>query len=109
MKISNPNDKPIAPPAAVGATRPVNGSAGKTETAAKQEAAAATEASSQVALSKTAASLLVSNDAVSGDFDTAKVARIAQAIADGKFEINPHAIADKLLANAQEVLGKPQH
>lgn len=106
MKISNPTDKPVAAPTAVGAKRPATGSPVKTETAAKQEATA--EASTQVALSKTA-SMLSSNDAVSGDFDTEKVARIAQAIADGKFEINPHAIADKLLANAQEVLSKSQH
>ena len=44
-------------------------------------------------------------------FDQAKVDRIAQAIRDGNFSINPGAIADKLLANAQEVLGRsrPQH
>lgn len=108
MKISNPNDnKPVAAPTAVGANRPATGSPSKAETTSKQEAAV--EASTQVALSKTATNLLVSSDAVSGDFDTAKVARIAQAIADGKFEINPHAIADKLLANAQEVLVKSQH
>ena len=38
-----------------------------------------------------------------------KVARISQAIADGSFRINAEAIADKLIANAQELLGKSSH
>jgi negative regulator of flagellin synthesis FlgM len=41
-----------------------------------------------------------------GSFDAEKVARIAQAIRDGKFEVNAEAIADKLITNAQELLGK---
>ncbi len=41
-----------------------------------------------------------------GSFDTAKVARIAEAIRDGRLVINASAIADKLLANAQELLDK---
>lgn len=43
-----------------------------------------------------------------GSFDSAKVERIAQAIRDGRFEVNAEAIADKLIANAQELLGKVQ-
>lgn len=39
-------------------------------------------------------------------FDTAKVERIAQAIRDGKFEVNAEAIADKLIQNAQELLAR---
>jgi negative regulator of flagellin synthesis FlgM len=39
-----------------------------------------------------------------GSFDAAKVARIAEAIREGRLIINASAIADKLLANAQEVL-----
>lgn len=61
------------------------------------------EASAQVALSP-AANLLA---AASADptFDQSKVDRIAQAIRDGRFEVNAEAIADKLLANAKELLG----
>ncbi|MEO7151277.1 MAG: flagellar biosynthesis anti-sigma factor FlgM [Burkholderiaceae bacterium] len=40
------------------------------------------------------------------EFDAAKVSRIAQAIADGSFKVNPDVIADRLLANAQELLSK---
>ena len=46
--------------------------------------------------------------AADAEFDADKVARIAQAIADGSFKINAEAIADKLIANAQELLVKVQ-
>jgi len=38
-------------------------------------------------------------------FDAEKVQRISEAIRDGKFTVNADAIADKLIANAQELLG----
>ncbi len=67
------------------------------------------DSSTQVELSPEAAMLAHSSQDPS--FDQAKVERIAQAIRDGSFSIDPGAIADKLLANAQEVLGRsqPQH
>ena len=67
------------------------------------------DASTQVELSPEAT--MLSHAAQDPSFDQAKVDRIAQAIRDGSFSINPGAIADKLLANAQEVLGRsqPQH
>ena len=62
-----------------------------------------TLASAQVDLSSTAAQLAAAgSDSV---FDTAKVQRISEAIREGKFQINPHVIADKLIANAQELMG----
>jgi negative regulator of flagellin synthesis FlgM len=68
-----------------------------------------TESSTQVELSPEAT--MLSHASQDPSFDSAKVERIAQAIRDGSFSINPGAIADKLLANAQEVLGRsqPQH
>ncbi len=62
----------------------------------------AAEASAKVQLSSSA-SLLGGGDV---SFDKAQVERIAQAIRDGKFEVNAEAIADKLIANARELLGK---
>lgn len=59
-----------------------------------------------VELSPTAASLRSS--AAPAEFDAAKVDRIAQSIAQGRFAVNAEAIADKLIANAQELLGKVQ-
>ena len=65
--------------------------------------------STQVELSPEAT--MLSHASQDPSFDQAKVERIAQAIRDGSFSINPGAIADKLLSNAQEVLGRsrPQH
>ena len=67
------------------------------------------DSSTQVELSPEATMLSQASEDPS--FDQAKVERIAQAIRDGSFSINPGAIADKLLSNAQEVLGRsmPQH
>lgn len=60
------------------------------------------EPSAQVALSKNAS--LLSSVGSDPTFDSAKVERIAQAIRDGSFTINAEAIADKLIANAEELL-----
>lgn len=65
---------------------------------------AAAEPSAKVALSKEASAL--SGQAADPAFDTAKVQRIAQAIRDGKFQVNAEAIADKLIINAEELLGR---
>jgi negative regulator of flagellin synthesis FlgM len=60
--------------------------------------------SSKVDLSP-AASALAAVDP-DGTFDAAKVQRIAAAIRDGTYRIDAEAIADKLIANAQELLGR---
>jgi negative regulator of flagellin synthesis FlgM len=60
-------------------------------------------------LSDAASALLSASGAVSGDFDAAKVERIGKAIAEGSFKANPEAIADKLIANTQELLRKHSH
>ena len=57
--------------------------------------------------SRSTASTLLSGGA-SGEFDAEKVARMSAAIASGDFKINAEAIADKLIANAQELLAKVQ-
>jgi negative regulator of flagellin synthesis FlgM len=103
MKIGSiDNTKPITP--AAGATSSRDGAAASAD---KLTAGAASpEASAKVALSP-AATRLVNEQ--SADFDAAKVARIAQAIRDGKFEVNAEAIADKLIAHTQEMLGGSSH
>ncbi len=60
--------------------------------------------STEVALSSAATGLGdVSSDPT---FDSAKVERIATAIRDGKFKVDAEAIADKLIINAEELLGR---
>ena len=96
MKVGSfDNNKPIAPASGHAATAPDKAAAGSAQP----------EASSKVALSP-AASLLV-NDG-NAEFDAAKVARIAAAIRDGKFQVNAEAIADKLIAHTKELLAGPQ-
>jgi len=103
MKIGNPADKPVVTPAAN------NGPAVPNAAAAGANASAipvAADDSAKIELSSGAATLL-SGD-VNADFDADKVARLSKAIEDGTFTINPHAIADKLIANAHEALSKVQ-
>ncbi|MFZ5548142.1 MAG: flagellar biosynthesis anti-sigma factor FlgM [Pseudomonadota bacterium] len=65
---------------------------------------AAAEPSATVQIS--AAASAISQADADGSFDAEKVQRMAQAIRDGKFEVNADAIADKLIANTQEILRK---
>jgi negative regulator of flagellin synthesis FlgM len=60
--------------------------------------------STEVALSSVATGL--ASGAGDAAFDAAKVERIASAIRDGKFKLNPEVIADKLISNAEELLGR---
>ena len=104
MKIGHPADKPLPAPAA--GTPAAPGEAAKATAVGHARVPAAADPSATVALSSTASTLLSSGAA--SEFDADKVARIAGAIADGSFKINPEAIADKLIANAQELLTKVQ-
>ena len=106
MKIGNPADKPA--PAAVGNGTPAAASTAAASATAPTASAipAKADASAKIELSNTAATLLTSG--ATAEFDAEKVARISKAIDDGTFKINPEAIADKLISNAQELLGKVQ-
>ena len=104
MKIGNPADTSAA--TALTPSRAAASDADKTAAAAIAPAAGGVEASAQVALSNTASALRSGVADVSGEFDAGKVDRIGQAIANGTFKVNPEVIADKLIANAQELLSK---
>lgn len=64
------------------------------------------QSSTQVELSPAATMLAAAS--ADPSFDSEKVERIAQAIRDGKFSIDPGAIADKLISNSQELLSSSQ-
>ena len=108
MKIGHPAEKPTSQTVTTSA-QPAADTA-KSLAAAAGTAAGQTpkvaDAGAKVELSSTATTLM-SND-VSAEFDADKVSRISDAIAKGQFKINPEAIADKLIANAQELLTKAQ-
>jgi len=101
-------DKPTA--AATTAAATAAAATAATSAAATAQAAGAKkapEASTKIELSSTATALLAGMPD-DGSFDAEKVSRITQAITDGKFTVNAEAIADKLIANAREVLGRAQ-
>ncbi|MEO8081659.1 MAG: flagellar biosynthesis anti-sigma factor FlgM [Caldimonas sp.] len=101
MKIGHPADKPPAPTPgttpAVEVAKPAHAS-----TAAASAAPAAADPSATVALSSTASTLLSGGG--SGEFDARKVEHMTASIAGGTFKVNAETIADKLIANAQELL-----
>lgn len=105
MKIGNPTEKPVAlaPPTVPAAPADAAKVGGHAELAA---APAAPDPSARVKLSSTASTLL--SGGTSAEFDADKVERISQAIAAGTFKVNPEVIADKLIANARELLSKVQ-
>jgi negative regulator of flagellin synthesis FlgM len=92
MKIGSIDAKPVVP-------APASERKGGTATAGT-----AAEPSAKVELST--AATLMAKAAEDGSFDAAKVERIAAAIRDGKFQVNAEAIADKLIVNAEELLGR---
>jgi negative regulator of flagellin synthesis FlgM len=57
-----------------------------------------------VTVSSLARSLEVAEGAAASEVDTAKVDAVRTAISQGTYVVNPEAIADKLLSNAQEML-----
>jgi negative regulator of flagellin synthesis FlgM len=93
MKIGPLESKPTTAPATT-----------ERSTASGSKAGSTTEASAKVDLSTAATAL--STGQADPAFDTKKVERIAQAIRDGQFQVNAEAIADKLIVNAAELLGR---
>lgn len=92
MKIGSPLDAQAAADASLRTAR-----AART-TAAATSSAAGTD---QVAVSAAGAQMGAPG---AGDFDAAKVGAIRQAIREGRFTVNPEAIADRLIADAAALL-----
>lgn len=57
-----------------------------------------------VTVSNLARSLATAESGATSDVDTQKVSETRSAIQKGTYAVNPQAIADKLLANAEEML-----
>lgn len=92
MKIDNS----IKPGVSTKASETRSPASGKTATAAQPSGGA------NVQLSGLSAQLQPSSGA--SVFDAARVSQIKQAIADGKFQINAGAIADRLISSARELV-----
>ena len=98
MKIGNPSDKPVN--GATGGAR--TESTVPTQTTGKTASLDGGVApSAKVTLSNTANTLLSGADPA---FDKAKVESVKRSIEEGSYEVNAEVIADKLIANAKELL-----
>jgi negative regulator of flagellin synthesis FlgM len=103
MKIGQQPDLPAAVGPAGGSKLP-KAPVSAAESAAK-DAAAAPAAGVPVSVS-TAARALDSSSRTTSDFDAGRVKAVKAAIEQGTFKVDAEAIADKLLANAQEIFSR---
>lgn len=102
MKIGNHAEKPA--PVAAGTGAPAAN--GTTQAGSTSAIPTTADPSAKIQLSSTASTLLTGGS--TPEFDAEKVSRISKSIEDGSFKVNPHTIADKLISNATELLGKVQ-
>lgn len=104
MKIGQPTDLPQLSTGSPAASAPPQGggaaAAGSAAAGAQQAAGVAVSVSSQVR------SLAQAGSDAGEEVDMDKVNAVRNAIAQGSYKVNAEAIADKLLANAQEMLDR---
>jgi negative regulator of flagellin synthesis FlgM len=103
MKIGQPNHGAVAgaTTSGTGAAKPGTGAAAGVDAKSQSPGVA-------VSVSEQARSLS-SAQRTDAEMDMDKVKAVAEAIQNGTFKVNPEAIADKLLANAQEMLQGRMH
>jgi negative regulator of flagellin synthesis FlgM len=104
MKVGQPADMPkVSTPAAGSGTA---APAKAVPDAAATASSTASSAGVAVTVSTSVRSLEQANRGESADIDTDKVKAVRTAIEQGTYVVNPEVIADKLLANAQEMLNR---
>ena len=103
MKIGQSSDIPIPAAASVASASAKAGLTGGPAASATQTAKSAGVA---VTVSTTARTLEQAGKGDMAEVDTEKVNAIRAAIEQGAYVVNAEAIADKLLANAQEMLDR---
>ena len=111
MKIGQPSDNSIqvhssAAAAAQKATPAPAASAGASSSATAAASQGNRSAGVAVTVSTLARGLEKTGRGETADIDSQKVATVKAAIQDGSYVVNPEAIADKLLSNAQEMLNR---
>lgn len=107
MKIGQPSDNPIPVSSNATSAPPKGGqSPAATATATATAARNAQSAGVAVTVSTLARSLGADKTGEASVIDAKKVASVRSAIEQGTFVVNAEAIADKLLANAQEMLNR---
>lgn len=108
MKIGQPSDPPVAGSSPLPAAQPKTG-----QSASTTANAAATKSNQSagvaVTVSTLARTLEAANRGETADVDMEKVSAVRTAIEQGTYVVDPQAIADKLLANAQELLDRTRN
>ena len=105
MKIGQPSDKPVSANSAAPA---VSAKSGQSPSTTSNSAAARSASSPGVAVtvSTLARTLGETQRGETADVDAEKVNAVRLAVQQGTYKVNAEAIADKLLANAQEMLNR---
>lgn len=108
MKIGQPPEiPPSVNPGSASAAQKAAQQPGTAAAAANANASKSTRSAGvAVTVSTLAQSLEKSAGTQPGDIDTEKVASVRSSIENGTYVVNPEAIADKLLSNAQEILNR---
>ena len=105
MKIGQPSDNSI-PVNTAASVAPQKGGQSAVVTANAAAAKSTQSAGVAVTVSNLARSLSSAKTGETAEIDMAKVDSVRSAIKQGAFKVNPEAIADKLLANAKEMLDR---
>ena len=107
MKIGPSPDKSLQIPSGAAAAGQKSGQAAPVSTSTTASAAPSTRSAGvAVTVSTLARGLEKASRSDAADVDTQKVASVRSAIQEGTYVVNPEAIADKLLSNAQEMLNR---
>jgi negative regulator of flagellin synthesis FlgM len=105
MKIGQPSELPALVTQAKASASPKAESGSGATAAANADAAQSTRSAGvAVTMSTQARAMEKSSRSEGAEVDAQKVATVRAAIQDGTYTVNPEAIADKLLSNAQEML-----
>jgi negative regulator of flagellin synthesis FlgM len=105
MKIGQPSEIPASTPQVnTAAAQKTAAPQSATATASTDAAQSSRSAGVAVSVSQQVRALEKAGNDATADIDTQKVATVRAAIQDGSYVVNAEAIADKLLANAQEML-----
>ncbi len=105
MKIGQPSDNPISVNTTAAAV-PSKGGQSAVSTANAAATKSTQSAGVAVTVSTLARSLGVAKSGDTADIDMEKVKSVRAAIQQGTYKVDAEAIADKLLANAQELLDR---
>jgi negative regulator of flagellin synthesis FlgM len=107
MKIGQPPDNSVQIQVGNSAATQKAGQNASASTTASSNAAQSTRSVGvAVTVSTLARALEKAGNGEVADIDVQKVATVRAAIQNGTYVVNPEAIADKLLSNAQEILNR---